>query len=123
MTDPLIKAHTTWMRPATYGYVDQQTGGYIGANVTYPTFEASRQYWYLMPGAIQISAAHNIHFEGGTYTQLGAGGFGIGNDREACLTGVGLGAKNVSVRGGYFTQVMGNSITARWHPNPGTSPK
>ncbi|KAJ5808249.1 hypothetical protein N7474_009518 [Penicillium riverlandense] len=111
------------MRPSIYGYVDQQTGGYIGANVTYPAFEAAREHWYLMPGAIQINAAHNIHFRGGTYTQLGAGGFGIGTDDNACITGVGLGAKNISVREGYFTQVMGNSITAggiqipAHHPN------
>jgi len=76
-----------------------------------------------MPGAIQISAAHNIAFTGGSYTQLGAGGFGIGQDSNAHLTGVGLGAVNISVSDGYFTQVMGNAITAggvqaaAHHPN------
>ena len=76
-----------------------------------------------MPGAIQISAARNIAFSGGSYTQLGAGGFGIGQDPNAHLTGVGLGAVNISVSDGYFTQVMGNSITAggvqaaAHHPN------
>ncbi|KAH8799146.1 hypothetical protein F5884DRAFT_135714 [Xylogone sp. PMI_703] len=105
--------HTTWLKPSDgYGYVDQQTGGYIGENVTYPQFEASRPRWFQMPGAIQISAAERISFTGGSYTQLGAGGFGIGNDDNAQLTGVGLGANGVSVSDGYFTQVMGNSITA-----------
>jgi len=65
-----------------------------------------------MPSAVQISAAKNISFTGGNYTQLGAGGIGIGNDANAHVTNVGLGASDVSVTEGYFTQVMGNSITA-----------
>lgn len=106
------QAHTTWLKPGEgYGYVDQQTGGFIGENVTYETFEASRPRWLQMPGAIQISAAQRIVFSRGNYTQLGAGGFGIGNDANAHITKVGLGASDVAVREGYFTQVMGNSIT------------
>lgn len=103
--------------------MDQQTGGYIGGNITRPDFEAWRSHWYQMPSALQISAAHNISFTGGSYSQLGSGGFGIGNDANAHLTGIGLGAKDVSVRDGYFTQVMGNSVTAggiqipAHHPN------
>jgi hypothetical protein len=65
-----------------------------------------------MPSAIQISAAERISFTGGSYTQLGSGGFGIGNDNNAYISDLGLGAHNVSVADGYFTQVMGNSITA-----------
>lgn len=65
-----------------------------------------------MPSAIQISAAKNINLSGGNYTQLGAGGIGIGNDANAHVTGVGLGATKVAIKDGYFTQVMGNSITA-----------
>lgn len=94
------------------GYVDQQTGGYIGENITYPAFEATRPRWYQMPSAIQISAASRINFTGGSYTQLGSGGFGIGNDDNAYLSGTGLGAESISVIDGYFTQVMGNSVTA-----------
>ncbi|KAK2757732.1 hypothetical protein FQN54_004701 [Arachnomyces sp. PD_36] len=106
-------AHTTWLKPGEgFGYIDQQTGGYIGENITFPEFEATRPTWFQMPSAIQVSAAHAISFVGGTYTQLGSGGFGIGNDDNAHLSEVGLGASNVSVTEGYFTQVMGNSITA-----------
>ncbi|CBX93394.1 hypothetical protein IAQ61_009087 [Plenodomus lingam] len=106
-------AHSTWLRPGEgFGYVDQQTGGYIPGNITYPEFEASRQVWFQMPSAIQVSAANHIGFSGGRYTQLGAGGLGIGNDANAHQTGVGLGADRISITGGYFTQVMGNSITA-----------
>lgn len=65
-----------------------------------------------MPSAIQISAAAKINMTGCTYTLLGAGGVGIGNDANAHITGVGLGTSDISVRDGYFTQVMGNSITA-----------
>ncbi|KAK4031319.1 pectin lyase [Parachaetomium inaequale] len=105
-------AHSTWLKPGQgYGYVDQQTGGYIGENASYPDFEATRPHWHQMPGAIQISAAQRITFTGGNYTQLGGGGFGIGNDANAHATKVGLGASGIAVREGYFTQVMGNSIT------------
>lgn len=107
-------AHTTWMKPATVGYVDQQTGAYIGENTTYTSsnFESTRPHWHQMPGAVQVSAAHNIAFSGGNYTQLGGGGFGIGNDANAHSSGTGLGASYITVADGYFTQVMGNSITA-----------
>lgn len=93
--------------------MDQQTGGYIGDNATAPAnFEATRPHWDQMPSAIQIYAAQNISFSGGSYTQLGSGGFGIGNDPNAYTSGVGLGAQSISVADGYFTQVMGNSIMA-----------
>lgn len=61
---------------------------------------------------MQVFAAERISFTGGSYTQLGSGGFGIGNDDNAYVSGPGLGAHNISVADGYFTQVMGNSITA-----------
>lgn len=80
--------------------------------MTYPQFEASRPRWWQVPSAIQVSAAERISFTGGSYTELGTGGIGIGNDDNAHLTGVGLGANNVTVADGYFTQVMANSITA-----------
>lgn len=54
---------------------------------------------------------------------MGAGGFGIGNDPNAHVSGIGLGAKNITVSKGYFTQVMGNGIYAgginipAHHPN------
>jgi hypothetical protein len=107
-----VQAHSTWLKPSDgYGYVDEQTGGYIGDNNDYPEFEATRPHWQQMPSSIQISAAQRITFTGGTYSQLGAGGFGIGNDANAHTSKVGLGASDVAVREGYFTQVMGNSIT------------
>lgn len=101
------------MKPGQgFGYVDQQTGGYIGENTTYPEFEASRPRWHQMPSAIQISAARSIKLSKCLFTQFGAGGIGIGNDDNAHLTGVGLGTQQISITDSYFTQVMGNSITA-----------
>jgi hypothetical protein len=41
--------HTTWNYPSSdIGYADQQTGGYIGLNISYPAdlFEASRPHWW-----------------------------------------------------------------------------
>ncbi|KAH8178709.1 hypothetical protein LIA77_00228 [Sarocladium implicatum] len=106
-------AHSTWYRPSLgYGYADQQTGGYLPAIKNYTEFEASRNEWWLMPSAIQVSAAQNINFANGSFTQLGAGGIGIGGDPNAHVSGVGYGASGVSVTGSYFTQVGGNSITA-----------
>ena len=94
------------------GYVDQQTGAHIGENTTYPEFEATRPTWHQMPSAVQISAASNITFEDCSFTQLGGGGIGIGNDPNAHISGVGLGVSHITIRNGYFTQVQGNSITA-----------
>lgn len=65
-----------------------------------------------MPSAIQISAANNIVFQRCTFNQLGAGGIGIGNDANAHLSETGLGASHIAIIDGYFTQIMGGSITA-----------
>lgn len=74
----LAFAHSTWLQPGgELGYIDQQTGGYMDT-ATYPQFEASRPVWLQMPSAVQISAAKNIALSSCTFTQLGAGGVGIG---------------------------------------------
>jgi hypothetical protein len=106
-------AHTTWNAPSEIGYVDQQTGGHLCENKTYTpsNFESARPWWCQMPSAVQVSAASNIAFTGGSYTQLGGGGVGIGNDANAHLSGVGLGASRVSVTDAYFSQIMGVSTT------------
>jgi len=106
-------AHTTWNAPTDIGYVDQQTGGHLCENKTYTpsNFESARPWWCQMPSAVQVSAASNIAFSGGSFTQLGGGGVGIGNDANAHLSGVGLGANHVSIADASFAQIMGNSIT------------
>ncbi|KAJ5459984.1 uncharacterized protein N7458_001536 [Penicillium daleae] len=98
--------HTTW----NVGYVDQQTGGYIGTNKSYTNFEASRPFWWQVPGSIQVSAAQNILFQNGSIVAL-MGGFGIGNDPNAHTTGVGLGASDVEISGMLLHQTGANAIT------------
>jgi hypothetical protein len=92
------------------GYVDQQTGGYIGTNKSYTDFEASRPFWWQVPGSIQVSAAQNILFQNGSIVAL-MGGFGIGNDPNAHTTGVGLGASDVEISGMLLHQTGANAIT------------
>jgi hypothetical protein len=103
---------TTWRLPSTnIGYADQQTGGFIGEDKAYPTFEASRPFWHQMPSAVQISAAQNIALTGNTYTDLGASGIGIGNDANAHASGVGLGTQGIAIRDSVLTEIAGNGIT------------
>lgn len=107
----LTFSHSTWLRPGKLGFADQQTGGYIGEDKTYPEHEATRPFWWQMPSAFQISAATKVNLTGCSFTEIGNGGIGVGNDPNAHLSKVGLGASDISITDGYFTQVMGNSIS------------
>ncbi|KAH7377393.1 hypothetical protein BKA66DRAFT_422224 [Pyrenochaeta sp. MPI-SDFR-AT-0127] len=104
--------HTTWNKPSSNtGYVDQQTGGYIGLNDTYADFEASRPFWFQIPGSVQASACNNISFRNGSMIAL-MGGMGIGNDPNAhAPPGVGLGVSNLDISGMFFVQTGANAIT------------
>lgn len=104
-------AHTGWNYPTSkYGFADQQTGAYLGGPFNYSTFEASRPFWYQTPGAVQVSVAERIVFNGGGITCTGAASLGIGNDANAHLLEIGLGAKNISVQGMTLSQSGGNVI-------------
>lgn len=93
------------------GYVDQQTGGFIGENTTYRgNFEASRPHWWQIPGSIQVSAAHDITFQNGSLVAI-MGGIGIANDANAHTSAVGLGASNIEISGMNFLQTGANAIT------------
>ncbi|KAF5603933.1 pectin lyase [Fusarium subglutinans] len=85
-------------------------GGFIGLNKTYSEFEASRPFWYQVHGSVQVSAASDIKFTNGSMAAI-MGGFGIGNDANAHVSGVGLGTSNIEISGMYFTQTGANSIT------------
>ncbi|KAK7398745.1 hypothetical protein QQX98_011889 [Neonectria punicea] len=104
--------HTTWNLPSSdLGYADQQTGGFIGLNKTYPVnFEASRPEWFQIPGSIQVSAGHGVTFQNGSLTAV-MGGFGIGNDENAHCSSIGLGASNIEISGMDFYQTGANAIT------------
>jgi len=63
-----------------------------------------------VPGAIQVSAASNILFQNGSLS-ASMGGFGIGNDPNAHITGVGLGTSNIEISGMYLHQTGSNAIS------------
>ncbi|KAH8800262.1 hypothetical protein F5884DRAFT_547756 [Xylogone sp. PMI_703] len=104
-------AHTTWNLPSTeYGYPDQQTGAFIGERWNRSEFEAFRPHWYMTPGAVQVSAADRISFVGGSVSMTGAAGLSVGNDNNAHISDIGLGAKYITITGMNFTQTGGNSL-------------
>src|SRR3954462_12624143 len=101
---------TSWLGPSSnQGFVDQQTGGYLTGNWSWPAsgacgsgcsqFEATRPRWSQMPAAVQVSAANTITFTGDQFVNLGQIAVGIGNDANAHATGVGLGASNITGTG------------------------
>ena len=105
-------SHTSWLGPnSSDGYANQQTGAFIvGPKSDYPAFEATRPAWHQMPAAIQVSAAKNISFVRDRFVELGAVGLGIGNDENAHLSKVGLGADTINVVGCVFTQIAGGAV-------------
>ena len=104
-------AHTTWNFPSSeYGFPDQQTGAFIGESWNRSDFEATRPHWFQTPGSVQVSAAQHITFQGGAVTCTGAAGMGVGNDDNAHLSDVGLGAMDITISGVNFTQTGANAL-------------
>lgn len=116
-------AHTTWLRPGSeWGYADQQSGAHIVGKYAPPAdylttcqdgcpeFERTRNEWWQVPAAVQVSAASDITFDGNRFNQLGAVGLGIGMDPNAHATGVGYGASHIRVQGNQFTDLGGSGI-------------
>jgi hypothetical protein len=104
-------AHTTWNFPSSqYGFPDQQTGAFIGERWNRSEFEETRPHWYMTPGMVQVSVAQRILFEGGAVTMTGAAGLAVGNDGNAHISSVGLGAQNITITGVNFTQTGGNAL-------------
>ncbi|MDR6972842.1 right-handed parallel beta-helix repeat-containing protein [Leifsonia shinshuensis] len=115
---------TSWLGPSSAdGYASQQNGGYLKGTYDYrpadaftscsrgcEQYERTRNTWFQEPSAVQVSAADHITFEGNTFRNLGSSGLGIGNDDNATLTGIGLGASNIDVTGNVFTQVGGHAL-------------
>ncbi|MDQ7876651.1 right-handed parallel beta-helix repeat-containing protein [Microbacterium sp. QXD-8] len=115
---------TSWLGPSSAdGYVSQQNGGYLKGVYDYrpadaltncsrgcEPYERTRNTWFQIPSAVQVSAADHITFERNTFRNLGSSGLGIGNDDNAVLTGVGLGASNIAVTGNVFTQVGAHAL-------------
>ena len=115
--------HSTWLTPSSgIGYADQQTGTFLGQTYQQPSnflsscqsgcqqFEATRESWYQVPAAVQVSAAGNVTFSGDSFTHLGEVGLGIGQDSDAVASGVGLGASGVTADHNTFTDDSGGGI-------------
>ncbi len=121
--DGLQFSHTSWLQPSgNQGYADQQTGAYMYGSWNRPAdaltscqsgcqlFEATRPAWRQMPAAVQVSAANTIAFTNNRYTNLGQVGLGVGNDANAHGTGVGLGARDVTVTGNVFEYMSAGAV-------------
>lgn len=115
---------TSWLGPSTHGYATQQNGAFIKDAYDYrpddaftscsrgcEMFERARfDAWYQEPAAVQVSAAHGISLTNNRFTDLGQTALGIGNDANAMLSGVGLGASGIDVVGNVFNEVGGHGI-------------
>ncbi|MFI2363017.1 right-handed parallel beta-helix repeat-containing protein [Promicromonospora sp. NPDC019610] len=115
---------TSWLGPSSHGYATQQNGAYIKDDYDYrpddaftscsrgcEMFERARfDAWYQEPAAVQISAARDITLSNNRFTNLGQTALGIGNDANATLAGIGLGASGIDVLGNVFNEVGGHGI-------------
>ena len=119
-------SHTTWLGPASnQGYASQQSGSYLaGTAIAYPAdpikdcpfgcpaFETRRNEWNQMPASVQVAASARITFEGDIFAHLGQYALGIGNDANANLTGIGLGASDIVVTRSVFADLAGGAVLA-----------
>ncbi|UNK70531.1 right-handed parallel beta-helix repeat-containing protein [Microbacterium sp. H1-D42] len=119
----LAFADTTWNRPSSkWGYADQQSGAHIVKDYDVPDdyltecqdgcpeFEETRNEWWQIPAAVQVSAASRIGFAGNTFESLGSVGLGVGMDPNAHATGVGYGAADIDITGNTFQEIAGSGI-------------
>lgn len=115
---------TSWLGPSRDGYAIQQNGAYIKDEYDYrpddafescsrgcEMFERARfDTWYQEPAAVQVSAARDVTFTHNRFTGLGQTALGIGNDANAHLSGVGLGASGIDVLANVFHEVGGHGV-------------
>lgn len=115
---------TSWLGPSSAdGYAVQQNGLFLKGAYPYrpadaftscrrgcEMFERARTSWFQEPAAVQVSAAADVTFADNTFRALGSTGLGIGQDANATLTGVGLGAAKVAVTGNRFTELAGHAV-------------
>ena len=114
---------TSWLGPSgSNGYADEQNGAHAVGSYQMPSnwlstcssgcslFEATRNQWDQIPGAVQVSAASNITFSGDSFTGLGQVGLGVGNDADATASGTGLGSSNITITGNTFSGDAANGI-------------
>jgi hypothetical protein len=116
--------HTSWLEPSgPGGYPSQQSGAYLSGEVAnFPAnpirdcswgcwaLEATRNHWRQQPAAVQVAAATRIVFANGEFTHLGQAALGIGNNADANLSGIGLGATGIEISRNRFTDLAGGAI-------------
>ena len=119
-------SHTSWLGPSSAeGYASQQSGSYLAGRAAMypadplvscrfgcPAFETMRNEWMQMPASVQVSAAELVTFDQDVFAHLGQYALGIGNDANAYLTGVGLGASDITVTGNVFYDLGGGAVLA-----------
>jgi Right handed beta helix region len=119
-------SHTSWLGPSSgEGLASQQSGTFLAGRapdypadaftrcaVGCPAFESMRNKWSQTPAAVEVAAAERIDFDQDIFADLGQYAIGIGNDADANLTGVGLGASDVRVTRCVFTDLAGGAIEA-----------
>ncbi|HEU4960626.1 MAG TPA: right-handed parallel beta-helix repeat-containing protein [Sphingomonas sp.] len=117
-------SHTSWLGPLTdRGYASQQSGAYLSEpSPAYPAdalesckwgcraFETMRNEWSQMPAAIQVARAEHVTFDHDVFAHLGQIALGIGNDRNANATNIGLGAQDIAVTSNLFTDLAAGAI-------------
>ena len=122
---------TSWLGPSTDGYANQQNGAFLKGEYEYrpedgfttcsrgcEMFERARNEWYQEPAAVQVSAASDVTFTRNTFSNLGQSALGIGNDANATLSGVGLGASNVARHRQRVQRGRGTRRRRRWRADP-----
>lgn len=119
-------SYTTWMQPSSRdGYANQQSGAFLvgpldrrpadaltSATWGHPAFEAYRNDWHQIPGAVQVSAAQRITLRRNIFAHLGQIGLGIGNNADAHASGIGLGTSMINVHENLFFDLAGGAILA-----------
>jgi hypothetical protein len=115
---------TSWLGPSgPEGYASQQSGSFLAGQVPeYPAdpmrdcswgcrpFEAMRNRLRQQPAAVQVAAATRVVFDDDRFSELGQVALGIGNNRDANDSGVGLGATAIDVTRSTFTDLAGGAI-------------
>jgi len=116
--------HTSWLGPSgAGGYPSQQSGAFLaGELANYPrdaiqdcswgcrAFESTRNHWRQQPAAVQVAAASRIVFANDEFTHLGQVALGIGNNADANLSGIGLGATSIEILRSRFSDLAGGAI-------------
>jgi hypothetical protein len=91
----LTFAHSTYLRPSQYGFLDAQSGQY---NITAPG--NNQQTVGRPPGGVTVANANHIHFERNLFTQMAATGLDFVS-----------GTQDDMIVGNAFTEIGGSGIS------------